>query len=68
MMKIKLLKPLLESILIKIQPFLEKKDTTQITSHLLIKVENGLCTFKGTDNEVGIQLSTRSVTIEKDGV
>ena len=39
-MKITIVKSILENILLSAQPFLEKKDTSQITSHIYIKVEN----------------------------
>jgi len=63
-MHIKIDKPLIESILSNAIGFTEKKDNTQITSHILIEAENNL-TIKATDKEIGIQISTECEIIEK---
>ena len=64
-MKIKVQKQILESILISVQPFLEKKDDTQITSHILIESYEGRSVIRATDHEIGLQIETeRFETIE----
>ncbi len=66
-MRLAVAKSTLESLLINLQPFLEKKDTSQITSHiLLIAKENGL-TAKATDQEIGLTIDTEHVSIQMEG-
>jgi DNA polymerase-3 subunit beta len=60
-------KQLIESILINLQPFLEKKDATQITSHLFIKAKNSTCIIKATDGEIGLLIETENIMIEEEG-
>jgi len=66
-MKILVTKQLIESILINIQPFLEKKDATQITSHVFIEAKNGNCIIKATDGEIGLLIKTDKIIIEEEG-
>jgi len=66
-MKIKANKQIIESILINLQPFLEKKDATQITSHILFKTENNKCIIKASDSEIGLKIVTDNISIEADG-
>ncbi len=66
-MKIHVTKQLIESILINLQPFLEKKDASQITSHVYIEAKNDLCTIKATDSEIGLLITTDQVNIENEG-
>ena len=62
-MHIKIEKPVIESILNQIIPFTEKKDNTQITSHILIKA-NEKITIKATDKEIGIKVITNAQILE----
>lgn len=66
-MKIKAQKQIIESILINLQPFLEKKDATQITSHLLFNTEDDKCIIKATDSEIGLKIVTEHITVEHPG-
>lgn len=66
-MKIRAQKQIIESILINLQPFLEKKDATQITSHLLFKTDNNRCIIKSTDSEIGLKITTDKIEIESGG-
>ena len=66
-MKIIISKSILENILIHAQPFLEKKDTSQITSHIYLDVKNNTLTLKATDNEIGFLVSTNQITSFKNG-
>ena len=66
-MKISLQKSIIENILIHSSPFLEKKDTSQITSHIFLNVENSILTAKATDYEIGFIVSTDKITVEKEG-
>ncbi len=60
-------KSILENILIHAGPFLEKKDTSQITSHIYLNATNNILTAKATDLEIGFMVSTDSVTIQTEG-
>lgn len=66
-MKIRASKQIIESILINLQPFLEKKDASQITSHILFQTQNGKCIVKATDSEIGLQIITDNIAIEAEG-
>jgi DNA polymerase-3 subunit beta len=66
-MKIRAQKQIIESILINLQPFLEKKDASQITSHILFKSQNDKCLVKATDSEIGLRIITDHILIETEG-
>ncbi len=66
-MKIRASKQIFESILINLQPFLEKKDASQITSHIYFRSQNGQCTIKATDLEIGLSISTDYIQVDHDG-
>lgn len=67
-MEIKIQKSVLENILQNIQPFLEKKDTTQITSHILICAKSDSLEFKGTDYEIGLAVKTSNAQVLEEGI
>jgi DNA polymerase-3 subunit beta len=60
-------KSVIENILIHAGPFLEKKDTSQITSHIYLSASNSTLTVKATDYEIGFTVSTQEVNITQDG-
>lgn len=66
-MKINVTKQLLESMLINLQPFLEKKDASQITSHVFIEAKNNQMVVKATDGEIGLLIKTDNINIEHEG-
>jgi DNA polymerase-3 subunit beta len=66
-MKIRADKQIIESILINIQPFLEKKDASQITSHVFFETKNDLCVIRATDTEIGLQIITGEFEIDHPG-
>ena len=66
-MLITISKSVLENILIHASPFLEKKDTSQITSHVYLNASNGSLTLKATDYEIGFLVTTKNLNITKDG-
>ena len=66
-MKIRVSKPLIESILINLQAFLEKKDASQITSHVYIEAINNTVTLKATDGEIGLIITSNNMIIEHEG-
>ncbi|MDD5053260.1 MAG: DNA polymerase III subunit beta [Sulfuricurvum sp.] len=66
-MKITVDKSVLENILLHLQPFLEKKDTSQITSHVLLTTDGRTLYVKATDYEIGLVIQTNSVNVEEPG-
>ena len=66
-MKVKAPKQLIESILVNLQPFLERKDATQITSHIFFHATHDECLIKATDNEIGLQIKTDQILVESEG-
>ncbi|MDX9743384.1 MAG: DNA polymerase III subunit beta [Arcobacteraceae bacterium] len=66
-MKITISKSILENILINAGPFLEKKDTSQITSHIFMSAEGAELTVKATDYEIGFLVKTKNVNITEEG-
>lgn len=66
-MKVKADKQIIESILINLQPFLEKKDASQITSHIYFEAHSNGCIIKATDSEIGLQIVTDSLLVEHEG-
>jgi DNA polymerase-3 subunit beta len=66
-MKIRAQKQVIESILVNLQPFLEKRDASQITSHIHFQTRNDDCVVRATDNEIGLQIVTREFIVEHPG-
>lgn len=66
-MKITVEKSVLENILLHLQPFLEKKDTSQITSHIFLSTDGRTLTAKATDYEIGLAVETNSLDVEEPG-
>ena len=66
-MIINIAKSILENMLIHAGPFLEKKDTSQITSHIFLNASNNTLTLKATDYEIGFKVSTSNLNIIQDG-
>jgi len=68
-MNITIDKSVLENMLLHLQPFLEKKDTSQITSHIFISTDGKRLSAKATDYEIGLSLQTYAhTTIEAGSV
>lgn len=66
-MKMTIDKSVLENILLHLQPFLEKKDTSQITSHICLTTDGRTLSAKATDFEIGLILQTHAHTVEEPG-
>ncbi len=66
-MKIEIKKSLFEQILGQMQPFLEKKDISQITSHIYLQAHDNRLTLKATDYETGLKTSLEDVAIFEEG-
>ena len=66
-MKVSINKGVLETILINVQPYLEKKDLSQITSHIFINTVEDEFIAKATDFEIGLSYNTKNVKILDHG-
>jgi len=67
-MKVQIDKPLIESILINLQAFLEKKDASQITSHIYFEAINEKIIVKATDGEIGLIIQNNNAIKETTNV
>ncbi|PLY07211.1 MAG: DNA polymerase III subunit beta [Arcobacter sp.] len=61
-MKFIITKSIFENIISSMQPFLEKKDASAITSHIYIEVNDGKLTLKATDYEIGLECNIESIS------
>ena len=66
-MKVSIKKSILENMLLNTQPYLEKKDLSQITSHVLMMTENNEFVLKATDYEIGLSYHTHEVKMASFG-
>ena len=66
-MRITVDKSVLENILLHLQPFLEKKDTSQITSHIFLSTDGRTLFAKATDYEIGLVMQTNAISVEEPG-
>lgn len=66
-MKITIQKSIFENILISAQPFLEKKDTSQITSHIFFNISSNELTLQATDHEIGLTTVTEKISVFEEG-
>ena len=67
-MKISINKSVLETILLNTGAYLEKKDLSQITSHLYISSNDEEFIVKATDYEIGLEFKTKNIKIIDSGV
>ncbi len=65
-MKLQIQKGLLEQVLSQMQPFLEKKDISQITSHIYLEATDRLI-LKATDYETGLKTTLTDLQIIQPG-
>ncbi|MBK1972553.1 DNA polymerase III subunit beta [Campylobacter sp. TTU-622] len=66
-MKLSINKKTLESAIILCNAYVEKKDSSTITSHLLFEANEDKLTIKATDFEIGINYKIRKIRIESSG-
>ncbi|MDR3162263.1 MAG: DNA polymerase III subunit beta [Helicobacteraceae bacterium] len=66
-MKFDIIKGTLETMLSSLQPFLEKKDASQITAHILFTIKNEELTLKATDREMGLLTRTKDLKNGTEG-
>ncbi len=57
----------LENIIASMQPFLEKKDSSAITSHIYIEIIQNYLLLKATDYEMGLEAKIDTITNIEDG-
>jgi DNA polymerase-3 subunit beta len=57
----------LENTLSTLQPFLEKKDNSLITAHVLFETKNDELKIRATDNEIGLVIKTTEFDLESEG-
>ena len=67
-MNIEINKNVLEHMLINAQSFLEKKDDSQITSHVLLNATGLNLKVKATDFEIGLITESNNVNIIEQGI
>ncbi|MGE4294211.1 MAG: DNA polymerase III subunit beta [Campylobacterales bacterium] len=66
-MKFAITKSTLENMLSTLQPFLEKKDNSQITAHILFQVAPDELVLKATDMEMGLSITCKELIPESFG-
>ena len=66
-MKVLIKKSVLEPMLLNTQAYLEKKDLSQITSHVLLLTEENNFSLKATDYEIGLSYFTKEIKIVSSG-
>lgn len=67
-MKFTINKVILDNLLAALQPFLEKKDNSQITSHIILIAQGDSLTLRATDNEIGLGLETKEIKVLEEGI
>jgi len=65
--KIVVKKQVLENVVAQLQPFVERKDMSHITSHIYLSAEPNKLLIKGTDNEIGLSIVIEEFTCEEAG-
>lgn len=66
-MRFVITKNIIENIVASMQPFLEKKDASSITSHIYLEVSNSQLTLKATDYEIGLESNIDSISDFTEG-
>ena len=66
-MEIVIGKKIFENIISSMQPFIEKKDMSQITSHILIQTFENSIEIKATDYEIGLKAKVDNIEVVKSG-
>jgi DNA polymerase-3 subunit beta len=66
-MKFVITKSIIENVISAMQPFLEKKDASSITSHIYLEVQNSKLILKATDYEIGLESSIEDLNETQEG-
>ncbi len=61
-------KSVIEEMLASLQAFLEKKDNSEITSHIILKVKDNSLFLKATDKEIGLEAKTDEIIVKEEGI
>lgn len=61
-------KSVIENMLSSLQPFLEKKDNAEITSHILFSVDSNGLSLKATDYEMGLEIKHSNINVQETGI
>lgn len=61
-MKFIITKSVFENVISSMQPFLEKKDASSITSHIYLEVNDSKLILKATDYEIGLECQIDSIS------
>jgi len=64
----KINKNIIDQIVTTVSPFLEKKDSSLITSHILLEISENLLIVKATDYEMGITFTTNNIFEQQNGI
>ena len=67
-MIVKIEAKVLKDVISKMQQFIEKKDESQMTSHIYFEAKNNTFIVKATNNETGLSVDISDVEIELDGI
>ena len=60
-------KNIIDNVIASMQPFLEKKDASAITSHIYLEIQNSKLILKATDYEIGLQSQIDDLNESEDG-
>jgi DNA polymerase-3 subunit beta len=66
-MKFEIEKNIFDNIITSMQPFLEKKDASNITSHIYLEIKDNVLSIKSTDLEMGLKKKIDNVINSIDG-
>ena len=66
-MRFVITKNIFENVVASMQPFLEKKDSSAITSHIYLEINNTKLIIKATDYEIGLESHIDNITDTVDG-
>ena len=66
-MRFVITKNVIENVIASMQPFLEKKDSSSITSHIYLEINNAKLIIKATDYEIGLESHIDNITDMVDG-
>lgn len=66
-MRFVITKNVLENVVASMQPFLEKKDSSSITSHIYLEINNAKLIIKATDYEIGLESQIDIINDTIDG-
>ena len=66
-MKFTINKNMIENIISSMQPFLEKKDASAITSHIYLEIDSNSLILRSTDYEMGLEAIVQDITDFDEG-